>query len=149
MPEFKDVIAAIESGGDLRAVRFEPAVYKAVENGKYSQALERARFANKCSEPTGMMICSTSWGKFQIMGFVLYGDFGYGYRIYDFLNNVAEQDFMFGSFLERYKIEMTFEEIFSDDNKRMIFATRYNGPQNPVRYAAKMVDMAYRLKYPK
>jgi hypothetical protein len=72
-----DVIAYVESRGDSFALRFEPATYTALTTGamtpEHADIVSAIATIHNCSVPTAQVIYSSSWGRFQIMGFNLYG----------------------------------------------------------------------------
>lgn len=125
------LIAKVESDNDPFAIRFEPA--HVPESQFVSQMMETA----KCSEATAKILCSCSFGLFQIMGDNLLWlgmtvspiAFCYG--------NFAQQSFFFQKFLEFNNINYSLQEILLDESKRLHFAQVYNG--NAEAYAERMI----------
>lgn len=148
-PDLVRVIAQTESGGNQWALRFEPTTYAGIRGGQHAAACSVARVANKCSIATSQMLCSSSWGLFQIMGFNLWAKPGFVGPVGAFLGDVNAQ----GAALERFLIAagldgITWDEIADDETVRERFIVHYNGPGNPEAYwtlmrsAAKAIGLA-------
>jgi len=132
--ELERIIGSIESANDYGAIRFEPKVYARIEGGSFEWEVARAKRANKCSRATARMICATSWGRFQIMGFNLYGFIGLTDPIADYLHNVKVQSTAFETFVKHNHIEFSPDEL-RDKITREKFAKIYNGS---LAYAVKI-----------
>lgn len=78
------VVAHVESGSALRAVRYEPAFERKLRvqvetDPSVAEAFRRMRAyfcrtneVSYISEATAYMLCATSWGKYQILGWNLW-----------------------------------------------------------------------------
>ncbi len=137
------VIARIESGGNPRALRFEPRVY--AENVAPATSA-RIADVHGCDYETGRIIAATSWGLFQIMGFNLWsGPHAYDSSVFAFCVDVAEQRAFFQTFLSDHGQDFTLAELLGDEHKLLAFATFYNG-DGPL-YASAMRRAAGALGY--
>lgn len=142
-----EVVAWIESRGALSAIRFEPTVYNKFTTGaelpkEASAILRRIQAANKCSIHTAAMIYSTSWGKFQLMGFNVYADADFSMPIGEFLASQTAQGSRLVSFLKRNGLaDYTPQQLAVDQSARSHFAMKYNGA---IGYANNIVAA---LKY--
>jgi hypothetical protein len=142
-----DVISQIESGNRLDAMRFESVDFEAWMNDSAMEQTyqERVQHANDmhapCTQNTAAMICFTSWGAFQIMGFNLYnkalGLIPKSVTVGKYLNDYNTQRIAFTRFVSagRFK-EETFD--FNDRAEVLRFAHYYNGPANADKYADLM-----------
>lgn len=140
--ELSEIIGQIESGGNRKAMRFEPAIYArfvAVAGIGNDAADLRYKIStiNACSVGTGQMIYSTSWGMFQFMGFTLY-DLGYDKPILDFVESPSDQIAIFGQFVSKHGIAYSVNELRDTIDRRIAFATHYNGLGNPAAYADRI-----------
>jgi hypothetical protein len=63
------VVAQVESSGDIFALRYEPTY----EPSSASIVACRSAASSYMSVESARMICKTSWGRYQIMGDNLYG----------------------------------------------------------------------------
>jgi hypothetical protein len=132
-----DIISTIESNGNLGAMRFEPGVYAKIGDKAYAYALSHASSLNKCNLNTAEMICCTSWGKFQMMGFNLYGtQFGYPNSIAEYLASEEQQEAMFAKYVCAKGIEYSINDLATVPQYREAFALRYNGA---LSYADKIL----------
>lgn len=130
------VIATVESGPFPYAMRFEPALWERPAIMP-AQSIRPAQVANKCSAATAQMICATSWGLFQIMGFNLYGSLGIGIAIGPYLFDAEQQFNAFTRFVTLNGFDPANFD-FSNDTLIHAFARSYNGPGDVEAYAAKM-----------
>lgn len=143
LPSIAQVIAHVESAGRGDAMRFEPAVYERALAGSYGPQVAAAVTAHKCSQATARVIVSTSWGKFQLMGFNLYPNLT-GLSVAAFMS--TPQDPAFGKFLAIKRLDhFTAQQLFSDLAARLSFATVYNGPGNPQAYADLILSAFHAL----
>jgi len=103
-----DVIKTIESSNNQYAFRFEEKLYFLHRASKtnLSKVLKRVRMLNQCSNDTVLMICSTSWGLYQILGINIYGMCGYDKSIVNYLKSKDDQDKIFKTFCDIQKIDL-------------------------------------------
>jgi hypothetical protein len=103
-----DVIKTIESSNNQYAFRFEEKLYFLHRASKtnLSKVLKRIRMINQCSNDTALMICSTSWGLYQILGINIYGMCGYDKSIINFLKNANDQENVFKDFCDIQKLDL-------------------------------------------
>lgn len=128
-----DLVAYIESRGSNSAIRFEPDTYnKFTTSANVSKAarviLARIQTVNKCSVHTAAMIYSSSWGKFQLMGFNVYAEPDAVLPVGEFLACQSVQVASFVGFLKRNGLaDYTPESLARDQAVRLHFAITYNG----------------------
>jgi hypothetical protein len=118
-----DVIKAVESSNNQYALRFEEKMYfhhKALKT-KLSNVIKRVKMLNNCSLETALMIMSTSWGFYQILGVNLYSICSYDKDIMSFLQNADHQDKAFYTFCNIQKIDL--EKTEEDLKTLTIFYT--------------------------
>jgi hypothetical protein len=125
------IIADIESGDNPYAMRFEPGIYARMQiSARYNPMIERAKQTNICSRETAKIICATSWGRFQIMGFNLY-DVGLnlGASVGEFMAEVAprSQAAYFLEFCVGRGIYFTLQQLRENQASVLRFAKVYNG----------------------
>jgi len=126
--DIKEVIKEIESSGNKQAIRFEPHFYESLEKRKINDmAIQRIQKIHRCSYFTALMIASTSWGLFQIMGYNLYFYSLTEKTVFEFLFDEAEQEKAFEKFIQIKSINFSIEEMRSDPEKIRKFAKVYNG----------------------
>lgn len=103
-----DVIKKVESANNQYAFRFEEKLYFLHRASKtnLSKILKRIKMLNQCSNETAIMISSTSWGLFQILGINIYGVCGYDKSIIDYLKKVEDQEKVFKVFCDIQKIDL-------------------------------------------
>jgi hypothetical protein len=135
------VVAQTESRGNPWAVRFEPAVYArylAVDDQTATAIGAQIREFEQihgCSPDTARVLLSSSWGRYQIMGFNL------GQHVLQFAADPDSQDAKFIVFCQRLGVtdaQMADASWLIDDAAGMDFATRYNGPAKPASYLASL-----------
>lgn len=121
------VIMSIESSGNPHALRFEPLQYAALQGSLTDKAMV-ANIAkrNYCNTATALVIASTSFGAYQLMGSNLY-DLAWNSDIANFLTDPASQAIMFGEFLDAHAINFTMADMLADSTKLLKFAKVYNG----------------------
>lgn len=130
------VIATVESGPFPYAVRFEPSLWEHPARMP-AASFRAAQIANRCSAATAQMICATSWGLFQIMGFNLYGSLKLPIAIGPYLFDTEQQFNAFKRFVTLNGFDPDNFD-FSDDGLIERFARSYNGPGDVPNYVAKM-----------
>jgi len=116
--DFKKLISYVESNNNSFAIRFESELYKHAKSDP--KILETIKSINVCSTATAKMIYCSSWGKYQIMGFNIYGICKFDREIGAFLCNEWDQDKAFKTFLlAKYKKPSSFFHTqFVNDIKR-------------------------------
>jgi hypothetical protein len=130
------VIATIESGPFPYAMRFENSLWDHPAQMP-SASIRPAMVANRCNAVTAQMICATSWGLFQIMGFNLYGSLGLTIAVGPYLFDTEQQVFAFNKFVRLNGFDAANFD-FTDEALIERFARSYNGPGDVANYAAKM-----------
>lgn len=142
-----DIIAWVETKNQPQQFRFEPDTFARWRNRTGDPILSAARRAHggegRCSWGTAAMICSTSWGAHQIMGFNLYGSaIAYPGTVLEFLSGKGQQA-AFDAFARSLGIhEITREDIVDDRAKRELVARKWNGAGNIEDYAALLLKAA-------
>jgi hypothetical protein len=103
-----EIIKAVESSNNQFAFRFEEALYfqHRLMKSNLGKILKRVRMLNQCSNDTALMIVSTSWGFFQLLGIDIYGMCGYDKNIMDFLHNKDDQEAIFNKFCVIQRIDL-------------------------------------------
>ena len=139
MKQLKDIIKLIESSNNPKAVRFEPLFYENLKTKTNDHAILKIKEIHKCSYYTALMIASTSWGLFQIMGYNLYFYSLTEKTVFDFLFDEEEQEKAFEKFIQIKKINFTVEELLEDENKIKKFARLYNGDE--IGYSRKIMRL--------
>lgn len=129
------LIAQVESNGNPLAVRFEPA--HRPEPYFVTHMMELAQ----CSFTTAQILCSMSWGKFQIMGDNLVS-LGLAVSPLAYVHDDAMQDAFFEKFVGADHLTLTLQDVIGSIQKRQAFARLYNGPGNVIGYAQRMADIA-------
>lgn len=137
------VIAYVESKGDSFAYRFEPLTYASTLNtqGKTAmqQILAQIVKVHNCSYQSARVIYSSSFGKYQIMGFNLYGQLNVQKSFGEFMTDDSLQDLAFNTFLKQKNIaSITVDQLATDKNTRIKFGNIYNGNGND--YAGSIVS---------
>lgn len=128
-------VSRVESSGFPYAVRFESGMF-ANKVGNASPAEFACMRWNKCNVITARMLCCTSWGLFQIMGFNLYDTLKLEVPIGSFLFDPETQERAFEDFVKLGGFDpRNFDP--SDDNLRT-FARYYNGPGAVDDYSAEL-----------
>lgn len=125
------IIADIESHNDPLAIRFEPGVYIRTQSqaARFDPMVELAKTRNNCTHETAKIICSISWGAFQIMGYNLYERHGlnYPFGALHFASDGEAQAQMFRLFCEARSIYFSLEELQTNQQNVLTFAKSYNG----------------------
>lgn len=131
-----DLVALVESANEPYAMRYEPEF---MPNLSFV-----TEYAKQCrvSYATAHVCLSTSWGKYQIMGNNLWS-FGMSISMPEYCANVKTQDKYFQIFLIKTGLEQItkdYQSFISDESKMMVFASKYNGPDNPQAYVERMKE---------
>jgi len=103
-----NVLKAVESSGNQYAFRFEEKLYfhhKAMKS-KLNKVIKRVKVLNNCSTDTAIMILSTSWGIFQVLGINIYALCGYDKSIIAYLMSPEEQVNIFYKFCDIQKLDL-------------------------------------------
>jgi hypothetical protein len=129
------LIAQIESNNQPGAVRFEPLWKYATDELCKICIASHPAYMNMT---TARALCMFSYGRYQIMGSVLY-EIGYRGALLAFQNDTTLQDAWFHEFLIKRGIFFAIEQLAAYPNMRNQFALRYNGNQQA--YAAKIVAL--------
>lgn len=133
-----DVIRAIESGGNARAMRFEPLAFK---DWPFSDTMQIIKAKHKCDVDTARMIATTSWGEFQILGENVFSRAMVGYSVnppdlFAYIGDGGMQERSFASFIKIHLIDYTLQDILADPVKMRTWVSRWNGPGNIDAYSA-------------
>ncbi len=148
--QLSDVIALNESSGNAQAVKFEFGTFSRIRDGGLNwtrNAVRKIADLHDCDEITAQAMASTSWGRYQIMGFNLWDatTCGIACRIGEFLCNAQTQDDALFAFLKQSGIgDITVSDLENDETKREVFITKYNGPGDiPGYWALTLRSIAY------
>jgi hypothetical protein len=130
-----DLIAQVESNGNPLAVRFES------DHNPATHFIVAMMQSAACSYNTAKILCSMSWGKFQIMGDEL---MSLGLTVSPLA--LVHDDDMQVDFFNRYclsdHLTLTLADILTDASKRQLFARLYNGPGNVGAYVLRIEEIA-------
>lgn len=130
-----DLIAQVESSGNQQAVRYEPLHQPA--NGYVS----RMAVVAACSIDTARVLCSMSWGLYQIMGDELIAK-GLNVSPIFFCSQATMQYNFFNRVLvEKGLNAYTLSDIIDNQTDREFFAQEYNGPGNVAAYSQRLLDV--------
>lgn len=129
------LIALVESNNNPTALRFEP-LWRYVTPELILQC-QRSHTAYM-NDATARALLMFSYGKYQIMGSVLY-EIGYKGTLLDFQNSTTLQDAWFQQYLKSRKIDFSLNELINWPANRNQFAWKYNGATEA--YAAKLVSV--------
>lgn len=139
--ELSIIIARLESNNDATAIRYEPN-WRWLTGDLVAQCVKN----HKCSIETAKMLLSCSYGKFQIMGSVLY-ELGYNGKFSPtFLNEPILQEIYFDKYLQRRKARIPVKSLLHEDGRRF-FATKYNGTGAVAEYARRIYEVMKRMGY--
>jgi len=121
--KLSDVVAQVESGGSILAMRYEPA-YSPPEASVEACIAAASTYIDYI---TALTICKTSWGKFQIMGGNLYSaPLSLSENILRYATDEALQLATFNKFIETIGFEnVEFSTLTANQLNR--FALAYNG----------------------
>ena len=130
------VIARVESSDRPYAVRFERGLFLSPPSW-VSGTTSAIAAANHCSSDTALAIACTSYGLFQILGCVLFGDLRFSNPVLFFWYDAEQQVTQFRALVKRWGFDW---EHFDFTNAALIdkFALRYNGPNALPQYADRM-----------
>lgn len=134
------IIRAVESNANYGAVRFEPGIY--ADSIYPPEAMDKCALLNRCTMQTAKVLCSMSFGAYQIMGFNLYGSLAITTNVAQFFESESYQDVIFSKFLLQKNINYSWNEMKTDATKMAQFAKVYNGSTT---YAQTMMAAAQRL----
>ena len=134
-----DLIAQVESGGNHFASRFEPA-----HEPRISFINQMVSIA-KCNFVTAKILCSMSFGLYQIMGDELM-DLDLTRHPFDYAGDITLQAEFFNRYCIRNNCEYTLDDVINDESKRLDFARKYNGPGNVEAYAQRIIDIYEAIK---
>lgn len=133
-----DVIAGVESSDNIMAMRFEPAMYGNAPGWAKNQ-LTYIHAANPWASPeTGLMIASTSWGRYQILGANIYAFGAYNSPIAAFLASSSDQESVFHDFIGPHGYHPEDDTSVWNIAEFGAFAAFYNGPGAVDAYVAAM-----------
>lgn len=139
-----EAIATIELANNSHSIRFESTLYAdqiaSPTATSYQPVIGRITEIHECSHETAVMICFSSWGLYQQMGFNIFAPDGYAYPqdVITYCDDLMAQDDAFADFCRRNNIAWTAEELLADPPKLTAFATKYNGPGDVAGYAARV-----------
>jgi len=126
-----DVIAWVESKGDGMAYRFEPLQYAKTQvpgNSAMTQIVSQIQKIHNCSLQSARVIYSSSFGRYQIMGFNLYGQLKVTDCFGLFLNGDSLQLQAFNTFLAQKQLsQYSIYDLACSKVKRELFGKIYNG----------------------
>lgn len=136
----ESVIARIESADKPYAIRTEDHL-RLNPPTWVTNATPAIVHANGCNLMTALYIACTSYGLFQILGAVLYGDLRFPNPVSYFHYDAEQQVTQFRALVRRWGFD---PERFDLTNDVLIdkFALRYNGP-NALPAYANSVKAAY------
>lgn len=134
------VIARVESADRPYAIRFEPELFDGPPSWVAGPVavIEKANF---CNAATALAISCTSYGLFQVLGAVLYGDLRYQNPVSYFHYDAEQQVTQFRALVTKWGFD---PEHFDFDDASLIdkFSLRYNGP-NALPAYANAIKAAY------
>jgi len=105
--KFPELIAFVESGYDPHALRFEEYFYRILKS--HDEDINKVAEINVCSKNTARMICATSWGLYQLLGYNIYINLGYDDRIFNFLKDLTLQLEYFKNFVKRIAVNESYD----------------------------------------
>lgn len=127
-----ELIAQAESSNNQFAARFEPAYHPNPENVK------KLAVDIGCTYSTAEILCSISWGLFQIMGNNLV-EMGLSISPIQYCSSIPIQQMYFQKYITENHCAYTLDDILNDSAKRLDFAEKYNGPGMPHQYADYLI----------
>jgi hypothetical protein len=135
-----ELIAQAESSGNKFAVRYEKGHMPNLAFVKEMMTVAQ------CSFDTAYMMCQCSWGLYQIMGDELMAK-KLGISPIAYCGDPETQRYFFLQVLqEKGLIQYTLQDILANTYDRIYFATKYNGPAQPVVYAQYLIDTYNKFK---
>ena len=134
-----DCVAKVESAGRLGALRFEPTVFQGDPRWIQGQ-LSKIMRANTCNEATALMIASTSWGKFQMLGANIYSFTDGDVALNEIFANAGLQQKIYEDFISPRGYNGN--ELVNDwsEARFQAFALFQNGPGNITGYVSAMKE---------
>lgn len=126
------LIALAESDNNQYATRFEPSFRPNMLN------VNRLLTLAKINKTTATILCSMSFGFYQIMGDELMS-MGLQCSPIEYCATSALQDDFFNRYCSINRCAYTLDEIVNDETKRLDFAHKYNGPGNVQAYADRLM----------
>lgn len=134
------VIARVESADLPYAIRFEDGLYQNPPSW-VSGPVKRIMAANVCTAKTALAISCTSYGLFQVLGAVLYGDLAYQNPVSYFHYDAEQQVTQFRALVTKWGFDPEHFD-FADASLIDKFSLRYNGP-NALPAYANAIKAAY------
>lgn len=129
------LIAQVESNGNLYAVRFEPA-YR--PNDLH---VRKMVMAADCSTHTAAVLCTMSWGKYQIMGDNLI-KLGMIISPIKFVQDESMQDDFFHRYLASNRMQdWSLVDVMNNPVMLNNFVRAWNGSANVQAYALRMKNI--------
>lgn len=130
------VIARVESSDRPYAIRFEPTLWS-MPPAWVSNTRGIIAKANGCTNDTALAIACTSYGLFQVLGAVLYGDLAFPNPVSFFHYDAEQQVTQFRALVTKWGFDwQNFD--FTDEALIDKFSLRYNGPKALPAYANAM-----------
>lgn len=118
-----DVVAQVESAGNLLAMRFEPDYVPSMVG---IQNCQNYVVNGYIDYKTARNICQTSYGKYQIMGDNLFNELNYKNTLFNYLSSEENQLLTFSEFIKKIGFE-NIEFNLIPKNELNNFAIHYNG----------------------
>ena len=138
-----ELIAMAESSNNQSAIRYEPGyINRLMVSPEEYVIVAAAMAANACNKFSAQVLCSASYGLYQIMGESIYR-LGYKKSIFDYVQSASDQTDIFNDFIRSRGIAYTLDEIVNDQTKRENFAHHYNG--DIVAYSQHLLDTYNRM----
>lgn len=132
------LLARVESNAEQFAVRFEPAHTSSPAH--IAQMVNACGGPGQCSLRTAVVLCSMSFGLYQIMGDELMA-MRMPYSPLEMIADSAKQDQWLTTYLTMDSLQhVTADDIGNDEAIREHFATLYNGPGNVAAYSARLLS---------
>lgn len=128
------LISWVESSSNLLAVRYEPDYHA------QPHLIATMKDICDCSYDTAKMLCSTSWGKYQIMGAMLI-QLGLTVSPITYCHAGALQDDFFLRYIAADHLSLTLADIQHAPDKRRLFCRLYNGPGDIPGYEARIISV--------
>lgn len=140
--KLRDLISRVESNDNPYAQRFEPAVANRSHSDAMLRAIKVAHDDNHCNWTTANIIASTSYGRYQIMGFNLYGTLGVTQPVIQWAADPAAQDAAFTKYCSLGGYNADAEVPLDDTAWLLKWAAYYNGPGDPAAYVQRLREEA-------
>ena len=141
-----DIISRVESDDNPFAIRFEISSF-ARRDEMPRNIINSIVDIHKCSQLTAAVLYATSWGRFQIMGFNLWGGvLGYEKTFVEYLTSPQDQFDAFNRFTlvprKTYQNAGWNGSEFTDQSMLQGFSRWYNGPGAVSQYMGRMEKAA-------